>query len=473
MISITYHGRALLAGPQNFFKLTTGVAPSFGFFRMLSNDVTYVLTTQAGIPGDLVLSDGTNTVTLQNIYLVKATSTSALNDTVFDVVLADARILWQHLYGTANYNTYKTDRTTGSGDFELENMNGGSEWTFTELRDALKTILSITTLNFLSPTRTPRNIIGENITGACIMRQFLIATQSYLACDLQVSPAVYDVLTIGDTEVAGDTALFTTYISYLHKQHTIQVNPLIQKGLAVEMLAAADPDTAPGRLLGYGDATATGGTGRHLIPSDYAVFGNEENSATLETIGNEMAATYAASFNNTWRDDTYAAILPFKLNRAVHEITWQVTAQGALTHIRSFRPREELGIRELQDTLFTYHKYLLGAGSSTATPSNRTAKIQTSGVPSNAVGPFVCKLLDDGGLETGSEIDVYPRMHLGTNDLDSGDVHPSYSAADDLSVWQDEDDVWYTHNVFEDTIDCICTEPEEDLAELAVMLTGL
>ena len=451
MVNLTYHGKTLLAGPQNYFKLTTGVQPSFGFFRMLAADVEYILTTQSGVAGDLVLSDGTNTVTLHNIYLVKATSISALTNTVYDVILADERILWQYTYGSANYNTYKTDRTTGTEDdeFEFENLNGEDEWTFTELRDILKTLLDITTLTFTSPTRKPRNIIGENISGVCLLQQFLIAAQSYITCDPQSSPTVYDILTIGETETEEDITLFTTYASYLHKQHTIQINPLVQKGLAVEMLAAANPDEAPGRLLGYGDATATGGTGKHLIPSAYAVFNNEENSEALETIGDEMAATYAESFANTWRDNTYAAILPFKLNRAVHEITWQVNAQGALTRVKSFRPREELNIHELQDTLFTYHKYLLGAGVGTSVHS---AKIQTDGIPADNVGPFVCKLIDADGNVTGDPIDVWPCDHLGSAPFDSLDVWPHFLVNDYMSIFKDLDGKWYTTFVFDDKL---------------------
>lgn len=89
----------------------------------------------------------------------------------------------------------------------------------------------------------------------------------------------------------------------------------------------------------------------------------------------------------------------------------------------------------------------------------RSAKIQTGGVPSNNTGPFTCKLLDAGGDETGGTISVYPREHLGTNNLNSTDVHPDYAAADIIPIWKDLDDVWYTTNAFEDTIDSVRTAP--------------
>lgn len=459
----TYHDKALLEGPQNSFKLTTGVAPSFGFFRMRAEDVEYVLTTQNGAPGTLVLSDGTNTVTLYNIYLVRSTSVSAIEDVVCDVVLADERILWQYKYGTADYNTYKTDRVVGTAEFDLENLSPDEdEWTFDELITALKTILDITTLTLNSPLRKPRNIIGKNVPGPCIFQQLLIALQSYVTVDLQVTPPTYVIYPVGDAEQAGDLALLTTYSGYLHKGSTVRINPLVQKGLAVKMLASADPDAItsdPGRLLTYGSKTATGGSAgsNRLIPSMYAVFGNEENAVDLGTIGDAVAQEYVDSFQNTWRDNLYAGILPVKLNRAIHVIQWSSNAQGAFTHVKSFRPREELNGKDLQDLLFSYHRYLLGAGKGGT--EVRSAQIQTGGVPSDSTGPFTCKLLDSEGNETGDDIEVYPRKHLGTNNFDSTDIHPDYADADKVPVYKDLDGKWYTQNVFEDTIDCVRTEP--------------
>ena len=96
----------------------------------------------------------------------------------------------------------------------------------------------------------------------------------------------------------------------------------------------------------------------------------------------------------------------------------------------------------------------------TQTRYSRSAKIQAGGVPSNSTGPFTCKLLDANGLEVGATIDVYPREPDSfANDLDSGDTYPIYSAADDISIYLDLDGVWYTQDFFEDTIDCVCTEP--------------
>ena len=84
---------------------------------------------------------------------------------------------------------------------------------------------------------------------------------------------------------------------------------------------------------------------------------------------------------------------------------------------------------------------------------NYSVKVQEGGVPSNATGPFTCKLLDQDGNETGAAIDVYPRTHLGANDFD-GAVWPDLAAGDDLAVYRDWDGKWYFHCVFDDTTDC-------------------
>ena len=88
----------------------------------------------------------------------------------------------------------------------------------------------------------------------------------------------------------------------------------------------------------------------------------------------------------------------------------------------------------------------------------RCAKIQTGGVPSNATGPFTCKLIDGNNVEEGDAISVYVDEHLGTNDFDSGNVHPYYIAGEYMTVYWDFGK-WRTINVFEDTVDCVCTAP--------------
>lgn len=81
----------------------------------------------------------------------------------------------------------------------------------------------------------------------------------------------------------------------------------------------------------------------------------------------------------------------------------------------------------------------------------RRAKIQTSGVGTDT---FTCKLLNTTGTETGDNITVYTTLHLGTNDLNAGNVWPSLSDGDIIPVFLDLDNKYYTTFVFDDIIDC-------------------
>jgi len=80
----------------------------------------------------------------------------------------------------------------------------------------------------------------------------------------------------------------------------------------------------------------------------------------------------------------------------------------------------------------------------------RSAKIQAGGVLADH---FHCKLLDKNDDETGDVIDVWPILHLGTNNLD-GDVWPDLCTNDIISIFRDLDDFWYTTFVFDDTDEC-------------------
>jgi len=123
-----------------------------------------------------------------------------------------------------------------------------------------------------------------------------------------------------------------------------------------------------------------------------------------------------------------------------------------------YRKAELPGVRELRGYVHI-HSTVTGELFEPTPSAVHNAKIQTAGVPSDAIGPFTCKLLDAGGGETGGNISVHVLEHLGSNDLDSANVQPNYNDADYMTVYKGPDDNWYTTSVFEDTIDCVCTEP--------------
>lgn len=98
--------------------------------------------------------------------------------------------------------------------------------------------------------------------------------------------------------------------------------------------------------------------------------------------------------------------------------------------------------------------YLIVRRKSIGSGSSRIAKIKAGGVPSNATGPFTANLLDEDGNAAGEDIDIYPILHLGSNDFD-GDVWPDLAALDDVEVFKDLDGKWYIANcIFDDTVEC-------------------
>lgn len=403
--TITYHNRGLAEGPQNFFKLTTGVKPSFGFFRASKSLVDYVLSAQGGAAGELTFtspplklphdpSRSIGTVTLKNIYLVKSASVEALKAEVCDIVLADERIRWQFIYGTSDYNTYKTDRAVsrdldaaycykdyegGEKDFELDNINTETEepWTFSELLTEINSRLGVTIemspecyaaivggeLNL--PYRRPRNILGKNLPVPCILQQFLLEINGYLAFDpVTTGFTIYPVgaYEVREGSLVDDAEQLADHEVFLTTSREIRINPLVQQGKDIETVMAADPTQNTGdRLVTYGPRTNTTGWGKQLVQSSFAVFGEENNKKFLEYIGNELSSEYIDAWGNVWRDATYGGIITFTLNRAVHEITWVSNIHGATTRIKSYRPRPVLP-EELKDTLFAYSKFLLAGG---------------------------------------------------------------------------------------------------------------
>jgi len=180
---LTYKDRALQAGPHNFFRLESGARPSFGIFQCDEGTYGYLFD-NARLPngGNLVFSDGIRTVTLHDIYVVEARPARGYasagfpsgNDCgLYDLILADARILWLNTAGDKNYNMYKADRT-------LEVQEGYSEsenWTWVDMIDDLATLAGATIednfARLAALTSEPRNIMAKGRPVADVLEETL------------------------------------------------------------------------------------------------------------------------------------------------------------------------------------------------------------------------------------------------------------------------------------------------------------
>lgn len=384
MKTITYQGKDIAEGPDNCFRMKYGTEPSFGRFRMSSTDVGNLSNSD----GDLIFGeDGVAEVTIKHIYWVKSLSLgkSDLNIVdICDIILADERITWQYIYGTEDWNTYQSSRRILDGgtpqDFEWENTDSGTPWTWTEILTSIATDLSVTIDVSEITDRTgrayakPRNIRGLNVPLNKVLDQVLYQMGAYLVFDYSNATSTYILYPIGYTEVANDDDLLVNnadgsppgYVDYIHQSRVITINPLVAKSASASLRVASNPMRDSGALLkDYGSATSIGGTGEYQIPGPYAIAflsdNTKENATLLGNIGNELTAEYKLSFANTWRDIIFSNTLPFTMNSAVHEIWWTSNAQGAFTRVLSYRPR---GLYVPKDTLYQYDKYPIGGSES-------------------------------------------------------------------------------------------------------------
>jgi len=279
---------------------------------------------------------------------------------VCDVVLADARVLWKFNYSVRSYNTYIKEVAVEGSDPNIENKNGDNEWKFEEVfEDLFETQMGEDEddLNFseiAGRVRYPRNVNGFGIPMPDIITYLLSISYTFLAVDLQSSDTPpraghsYKLYKVGDAEQAEDITVITANENKLHKNHTTRINPVTGRSATTGMLAA-NSETV--KLAVAGPIAGVGGTGVHLMPSPYANY--DGLTATAEEVANE----YKNSFGNTdqgWRDSTYAGFIAFKLNRAIHEITWKHTPRGVTTQIKSFRPRTDF---KPKDSLHAYNGY--------------------------------------------------------------------------------------------------------------------
>lgn len=407
MIGTFYDGDACALAPESYFKLTHGVRPSFGHFTMGASAAAAAIA--AGTSGILSL-DG---VSLYNIFPIKSKTYSALSPATATITLADERSTWPFYYGGNDYNTYKADRTLSraiSGpetDYDLDNLNGASEWTFAEVfENIFETVLGLAAANYTISmqavggavhARMPRNIRGKNIPAPEILHQVLTQANCYLAVDLLTNPPHYQVLPIGDEDTHQATITYRVgaitlkggvryrslqnanlnknpesetdwwILLYPHKLYELTLNTKTSRGASVKALAGKTffVDDGIYETPGAGIAV-TGGTGVNYLPSPYAAFyesGTIKNESFLDNMADELANEYKLSFQNGWYKLYCPGALAISLGRGTQEVVWELTPQqGYITRMRSFRPREEAF--PTRHTLFALGKFWAGGGGS-------------------------------------------------------------------------------------------------------------
>lgn len=401
MITVAHGTDVCHLDAHSYFKLSYGVRPSFGCFTMGA------AAAQAAVAAGTSATFQLHNTSLYKIYPVKCEVGDALNPAIGRIYFADERIMWPFYYGSQDYNTYGLTRSLsraiagGEKDFDLDNLNAGSEWTFTEIfADIFETTLGLAgadyTLQFQAvggdaPTREPRNIRGKNIPVPEILQQLLAQANCFLAVDLLTNPPHYQVIPIGDEDVwqaaityrIGEVTTLAGVryrslqnantdknpgaeptwwtVLFSHNLREMLLSPKASRSGDAKMLASKPYFDDDGFYETRGAAAGIGGTGDYYAPSPYEAFYEGaviKNAVFLASMGDELAKEYKLSFQNSWYDVGYAGALPLSLGRGAQEVTWTLTGQeGFTTSVRSFRPREEPF--PVRHTLFAYDKHWL------------------------------------------------------------------------------------------------------------------
>ena len=483
MIEVTFGSDVCALAPDSFFKLSHGVRPSFGCFTMGSSAAETVVA--AGTSKTLTLA-GT---ALYEIYPVKCEVGDALSPTTGLVYFADERITWPFYVGLSDYNTYKSDKTLSRDiaddekDYDLDNLNVASEWTFAKIfEDIFETILGLTGANYTiqmqavggdAHTRMPRNIRGKNLPVPEILHQVLAQANCFLAVDLLTNPPHYQVMPIGDEDTwqaaityrIGETTLLAG-VRYRSLQSSntnknpssetdwwtvligsnyrnILISPKASRSSSAKMLASIPFLGDNGIYALAGTAVSIGGTGEYYVPSPYEGFYESEavqNPLFLTAMGNELTKEYKLSFQNTWYTMRCAGALPISLGRGAQEVIWELTGQeGFSTRVRSFRPREDPFLTK--HTLFVYDKYWAG-GSGGSTGSFSMAEVTVT-LSHASIDQYTVQKISDAGVKDGVNIVIDRAIGYEGHGSDATDIRyfmPWFGVGSRIPISQHYDD---------------------------------
>ena len=391
---VRFGGYPLLSGPHNFFRLTCGVSPSFGLFRITQHAAEVLqhyegqLTFTSYQP-DPINPKGysTDVATLNKILFIKAEPSEIRG--IYDLTVADERILWDRAVLSKDYNTYKSTRKGGVGankDYDIENTNGAKEWTYKEVLESIATEAGVSlkiddSSGIKDLKRPPRQLMFCGVSFANAMRRLL----NELGCFLVPLPIIAD-----------DTSYTVMRLGVEPKEPVLpeSLNARIVNGGPILLNRATIPHEVrayatqepKGASWVCSDSASKpiseeGGCGVKPHITHYAYWieyvvggGGPNNIDKIKEYLNE-AALGLADYKLDWQLYRFAGIIApnQKLSKAkkptpilgakIHEITWKSNSEGAFTTMKKYRPREEPA-PELPSTLFYYDGYPIGTVAS-------------------------------------------------------------------------------------------------------------
>jgi len=366
MNTLTYKGYDLLDGPHNFFRLESGTRPSFGLFRC-AEDAQLALSGGMDASGSLVFSDSTNTVTLPGIYIVEIRPASGAASAgfpdsnneygLYDLVLADSRVLWINIAGDKNYNMYKAARAVSGGEYEIQEINGASNWTWPAMINDLAGLLGVTIndpKNRISDLDSePRNIMAKGRPVSDVLEEILSFLGLVLLPTLTLD--TYKVQSADDYDKDWKTS-FTGLSKVVYEGGSVKRNEkILPKNIGLRVSSSPTPSIDPSIELTDTAVYETSGVGDLYLDVKHAGVlssGSLVNETQLNTLRDDLITTH------TQPDPEVTVTLAGIYDLTTYDFTdieWRSNNRGAFTKGQIKKPK--VSPPEAKDGLFNYGSF--------------------------------------------------------------------------------------------------------------------
>jgi hypothetical protein len=371
-VQISYKGHALLGAipkrpdcARSWFKLCVGVKPSFGTFYCTGTTKT-TLTADASTAGDLVFNDGNTSVTLKGIYIIKAEPIvgATADDTVFyKITLADNRIRWRHSLGTANYNTYPSNRQATA----YEDLNGNHEYTWDQviddLIDDLTGSVSLNKNSLMPSGYNPRNIKAANRNVAPVLERALYECGVYLVPLITSAAENYKLYQVGAAKDATEYSTLSL-LQYKLISGSLTVPPWRNSNIldpaTVKVTGAQLPedDTNDDDWVILGSSSMGGANGAKVYPSQFC-YSDIETDGSVDSGAGSMASNLSGNNTDYFTIEIFGVDSNLILNSVFQEITYIFELnKGLRTRARSFRYEEDAQ-PNISNSFYTYGDFVL------------------------------------------------------------------------------------------------------------------
>jgi hypothetical protein len=270
---------------------------------------------------------------------------------LYDLILADARILWLNIACDKNYNMYKANRT-----FEIqEEETEGVPWTWVGIIDDLATLAGVTITDdsgrLSGLTSEPRNIMAKGRPVTDVLEEIL----SFLG--LVMIPVMSESL-VYDIQRADDYN--KDWLTTERKKLVFEGGPVARNDLIlpknIGLRVSSGPD-AQIKLVDTAEYNAKGSGSLYLDIKHTAELkdGIIQNTDELEALRGDLIASHSQP--NPELMVTLAGIHDL-VSDGFTDVEWRSTSEGAFT--RGLIRKPKVKATRPEDGLFNYGSFYFG-----------------------------------------------------------------------------------------------------------------